>query len=246
MQIDPKVAIWLNVLYAILTGFTAPMLQAAGIADATHVLAWMAMAAMPLNVVLHSFSSTSAGPMVGPQSPVPPAAKLGLMLALGAALLAIGPKCAKADPVASPVGPIALHVTKHIVRHHVVKMAPMPAKLSLNLSQLLSQLQAMSLADLQSAQADAVAQKDTVASGCYGAIITIVSAQQAALNAQSNLTSPHLVTDFQHVRDFAKALQSDSPLSVACAPLANEVKMDVLNLVAGITAGTLTLSSFGL
>ena len=68
MQLAPKYAIWLNVLYAILTGLSAPMLQAAGIANSEQVIAWAALIAMPLNVVLHAFSSTVPGPLAPPDS----------------------------------------------------------------------------------------------------------------------------------------------------------------------------------
>ena len=68
MQIDPKIAIYLNIAYAILTGLSAPALQAAGIADASQVVAIAAMIAMPLNVILHGVSSTVAGPLVPPKS----------------------------------------------------------------------------------------------------------------------------------------------------------------------------------
>ena len=61
-SIDPNIAIWLNVLYVIVTSVTAPMLQAAGVADASQVVAWMAIAAIPLNILVHASSSTTSGP----------------------------------------------------------------------------------------------------------------------------------------------------------------------------------------
>ena len=64
MMIDPKTALWLNVAYAVLTGLTAPMLQAAGIAHAEQVIGIAALLAMPLNIVLHAVSSPLAGPAV--------------------------------------------------------------------------------------------------------------------------------------------------------------------------------------
>lgn len=72
---DPKYAIWLNVAYAVLTGLTAPMLQAAGIAHAEQVIAWAALIAMPLNIVLHAVSSTAPGPLAPPDPPAGRAAK---------------------------------------------------------------------------------------------------------------------------------------------------------------------------
>ena len=72
MQLAPKYAIWLNVAYAVLTGLTAPMLQAAGIANAQQVVAWSALIAMPLNVMMHAYSSTAPGPMAPPDVTAPP------------------------------------------------------------------------------------------------------------------------------------------------------------------------------
>ena len=63
-MIDPKVSFWLNIVYAMLTGISAPMLQAAGIANAEHVIGIAALVAMPLNIVLHAVSSPLAGPAV--------------------------------------------------------------------------------------------------------------------------------------------------------------------------------------
>ena len=63
MQLDPKTAIWLNIALAVLTGITAPALQAAGIADATQVVGIAALVAMPINITLHAFSSSAPGPL---------------------------------------------------------------------------------------------------------------------------------------------------------------------------------------
>lgn len=67
MQIDPKLAIYLNIAYATLTGLSAPALQAAGIANASQVVAIAALIAMPLNMILHGVSSSVSGPL----APVP-------------------------------------------------------------------------------------------------------------------------------------------------------------------------------
>ncbi len=76
MRIDPKYAIWLNVAYAVLTGLTAPMLQAAGVAHAEQVIAWAALIAMPLNIIIHAFSSSQPGPLAPPDPPKVKAAAL--------------------------------------------------------------------------------------------------------------------------------------------------------------------------
>jgi hypothetical protein len=66
MQLDPKTAMWLNVIYACLTGVTAAGLEAAGIPHATQIIGVVAMVAMPLNIILHAFSSTQQGPLAPP------------------------------------------------------------------------------------------------------------------------------------------------------------------------------------
>jgi hypothetical protein len=69
MSVDPKIALWLNALYLVLTGLSAPMLQAAGIADASHVIGIAALVAFPLNIVLHTVSSSASGPLAAPTLP---------------------------------------------------------------------------------------------------------------------------------------------------------------------------------
>lgn len=71
---NPNLSMWLNVCYACLTGLSAPMLQAAGVANAEHVIGIAALVAMPLNIVLHAVSTQQAGPLA-PIPPAPPAAK---------------------------------------------------------------------------------------------------------------------------------------------------------------------------
>jgi hypothetical protein len=63
MQMDPKVAIWLNIAYQILTGVTATMLSSFGVADASHVVAICESLAGVINIVLHAFSSSTPGPL---------------------------------------------------------------------------------------------------------------------------------------------------------------------------------------
>ena len=64
MTLDPKIAIWLNIIYAVCTGATATMLSSMGIANATQVVAIMSAVGMVVNIVLHAYSSDISGPMV--------------------------------------------------------------------------------------------------------------------------------------------------------------------------------------
>lgn len=259
MKINPSISFAINVLLMLSTGIATGAVSFSGLmsdAAAKHVVGWFAIAAFvisTINTALHGYSAPSAGPLVpdAPDAPVVPPAnvsRIGLFLIAGAAL---GLVFAMLQPASA--APVVLHHEHRIVKHAKrvasvphVRFVPQRQKLSLNLNLLLQQLQAVSLTDLQTAEADATAQKDTVAAACYAQIITLVSNQQKALAAQANLPDVHVVTSFQQARDFALALRPGSALSTACAPLANEVKMDVLNLVAGVTAGSLSLSSFGL
>lgn len=65
-MISPKAAIWLNVVYGVLTALTSPALEAAGISagDAGHAVGIAALLAIPLNLILHAYSSPTAGPAV--------------------------------------------------------------------------------------------------------------------------------------------------------------------------------------
>lgn len=95
MQIDPRTAIWLNIIYAIVTGVSAPSLQAAGVAHAEQFVAIMALVALPLNVIIHAFSSSAPGPLAPPDAGTPPSppkvnAHYGATLAALALALALG------------------------------------------------------------------------------------------------------------------------------------------------------------
>jgi hypothetical protein len=65
-SISPKVSVYLNIAYMTLTALTAPALEAAGVShgDAMHVVGAAALLAIPLNIILHSVSSPTAGPAV--------------------------------------------------------------------------------------------------------------------------------------------------------------------------------------
>lgn len=116
---------------------------------------------------------------------------------------------------------------------------------------LITKIQQVAVADLKTASADAKATGDTVAAPCYDAWITLIEAQQAAqASAPSDPSVPHVITTFQRDRDLVNALRPGSPMKVACAPLAEELKQDVMTLLSKIAGGVLTvplmLAPFGL
>jgi len=240
MQIDPRLSLAFNVLLMIVSGLATGAVHFTGLVPdpvAAQIVGWAGIATFVLstvNTALHGYSAATSGPFVAPK-PDLPLAKIVSALIFAALVVASGSGVVSRAH-AAPLKPQAHHTA--YTRHR--------QKLSLNLNLLLTQLQKVSLQDLQTAKADADAQKDSVASTCYAQIIALVTNQQTALAAQANMPDVHLVTTFQQARDFALALQQGSPLSTACAPLANEVKMDVLNFVAGVTAGSLSLAAFGL
>lgn len=104
---------------------------------------------------------------------------------------------------------------------------------------LISKIQTVALDDLKAATADAKATGDTISANCYDAWIGLIVAQQTA--QATPLPEPHLITAFQRNRDLVNALRPGSPLKVACAPFAEELKQDVITLLSKIAGGALTL-----
>lgn len=75
MEISPWAAIALNALYAVLTGLTVPAVDALGFAGHdVQIIAWAGLVAIPLNMVLHAFSSNQPGPAAPADPPVVKAA----------------------------------------------------------------------------------------------------------------------------------------------------------------------------
>lgn len=95
------------------------------------------------------------------------------------------------------------------------------------------------LPDLKAAAADAKATEDTIAEPCLTAWVGLIEAQNAAQAAP--LPNPHIITDFQRMRDLVNALRPGSKIRVACAPLAEEMKMDVKDLLGKVAAGAIAL-----
>ena len=71
MEISPWASIALNALYAVLMGLTVPLVDALGFpGHDTQIVAWAGVLAIPLNLVLHSFSSSQPGPAAPADPPV--------------------------------------------------------------------------------------------------------------------------------------------------------------------------------
>lgn len=73
MEISPKVAIWINVVLAILTAVSTGALSFSGLVSsgtATQIVALSGVAVTVLNLVMHSYASSTPGPAAPPDPPV--------------------------------------------------------------------------------------------------------------------------------------------------------------------------------
>lgn len=106
------------------------------------------------------------------------------------------------------------------------------------------------LPDLQYAKAMADATGSIVTAGCYAAWIDLIQNRKKALTGPDGqpltLPDPHLITDFERVVELRNALQPDSKFSVACSPVANMVKKDILQFISTIVTGGAGLSLMGI
>ncbi len=106
---------------------------------------------------------------------------------------------------------------------------------------LLKALDAKLLPDLQYALKLAQATGSNVTQGCYQAWIDMINTQQNAVKsadgADMAVPDPHLVTDFERMVELRNALQPDSKFMVACSPVANMVKQDVVKFMGIVISG---------
>ena len=108
---------------------------------------------------------------------------------------------------------------------------------------LVNKLQSVTLQDLQFAKALADAHGNQLSSQCWAAWITYLEQEQKAVTGPDgkplSLPGVHLITDAERAIDLVNSLQSTSPMTVACAPLANQVKLNVLSLITTAATGAL-------
>jgi hypothetical protein len=114
---------------------------------------------------------------------------------------------------------------------------------------LLGALDEKILPDLTYAKAMADATGSVVTGNCYGAWIKIIQSRQQALKDASGqplaLPDLHLITDFERAVELRNALQPTSDFSIACSPVANMVKKDILNFIGVVMGGGASLSLLG-
>jgi hypothetical protein len=177
---------------------------------------------------------------------VPTAMKV-LILALLCCFL-LGPGSAQAQTRRQPVDPLSQLVDK--AKADFTKKTGVPATGDVPFD-LLRALDAKLLPDLQYAKKLADATGSKVTSTCYGAWIDMINVQQTAVqtkNADGTTTDlatpdPHLITDFERAVELRNALQPDSPFMVACSPVANMIKQDVVQFMAAVVAGNVSLAT---
>lgn len=242
MNIDPRVSAALNGVIAVI-GFVVaggpqifPSYIPAGVAtDIVQTGGFVLGVAGALNAALHLYSSPVAGPLA------PPKHLIMLATIFGAALLAVGlsPTGAQARPLqleASAMHGQQAHTAKRAYhpapKHVVVRPAPKTAG-SINITQLVSGIQAFTAADLQQAAADAAAQTppDTRHGACWNALIPIV--QSGVANPlPSGLGAAQLVQKFFDDRTLVQKGLPDSVVQ-ACALTVYDLTIS-FNQLAGL------------
>lgn len=124
----------------------------------------------------------------------------------------------------------------------------------LDLNALWTKMQQVSIADLQYAKALADGTKTsggTMRSACWGAWIAAVQAQQG-INAVGpdgkplgTKPDPAVFTTFEQLAEVVDSLQPTSPFMVACTPVANAFRQNVLQLVTMVVSGATSLGALG-
>lgn len=98
------------------------------------------------------------------------------------------------------------------------------------------QIQNLILNDAQASLDLANSQSDKIASICYQGIVDhIKSSGITSINPPDS--HPHLIWDFQTVRGFNHTIGNGIPddLLIACSPLAESAKLDILKLMIGFS-----------
>lgn len=117
-------------------------------------------------------------------------------------------------------------------------------------SNLLGALDDKLLPDLIYAKKLADAAGVKVTSNCYGAWIDIIQRRKTAVtNADGtpmDLPQPRLITDFEKGVELRMALQPDSAFMLACSPVANMIKQDMIKFIGIILGGGVSLAALGL
>lgn len=235
-MLSPKFSMWLNAAIAVLAAVSSGVIGLTGVMaeGPAHVAASWATFIVAVygvaNAALHGVSSPAAGPLSPPSNPSEGAGKtLGMfwpavLLAGALAASLIAPGAQAASTVASKPG-----------EHKMMLASP---------NDLMKKLQAVTLDDLRYADNIAQAHGNVIAHQCWAAWIDIIETDQKANLGPDgkplDLPALHLITDLQKLLDLHNSLAPDGKFGMACAPLASKMKMNLLQMVTGVIAGTVT------
>ena len=99
-------------------------------------------------------------------------------------------------------------------------------------------VQQFALADVQAADLDAIANKDTVAATCWSALAATIQAQAPVLTGPV----PGAITAFQKARDVVNGSNAVLPaLNVPCAPLLLDTQATLAGLAAKVGLGAVAV-----
>lgn len=105
------------------------------------------------------------------------------------------------------------------------------------------------LPDLQYALKLATASGSKVTAPCYQTWIEIIQTRQKANTnpdgSAIDLPNPRLITDFEKAVELRNALQPDSAFMLACSPVANMIKQDMIKFIGIILSGGAGLTALG-
>lgn len=125
-----------------------------------------------------------------------------------------------------------------------------PASTGSTGSNLLGALDDKLLPDLIYAKKLADASDNRVTAPCYQAWIDIIQKRKTAVSnpdgSPLDLPQPRLITDFEKAVELRNALQPDSAFMLACSPVANMIKQDMIKFIGIILGGGASLAALGL
>lgn len=134
------------------------------------------------------------------------------------------------------------HAAPH-ARKKLAMKAGAVSTASTPIQKLVDQLRTVTLDDLRIAHAIATKQGNLVAAQCWGAWIVFNEARESALIDENGQPLPmptiHIITDIQNAIDLVNGISSTGPLGIACAPLANQVKMSAIGLITSLGTGAI-------
>lgn len=117
-------------------------------------------------------------------------------------------------------------------------------------SNLLQALDDKFLPDLIYAKKLSDASGNKITGTCYQAWIDIIQKRKTAVtNADGtpmDLPQPRIITDFEKAVELRNALQPESDFMIACSPVANMVKQDMIKFIGVILGGGISLTTLGI